>query len=211
MDGRIARVESKRQAGARGPWFRGLRGGWILARPGLRTLPSQDDRGPVVGRAQLGADEPGTLVRRRDVLDLLAEQAREDDRAAGRDPLDEHLAHAEENVGLDVGQDELERPRRGAELVVTPATPLRARFSSAAPTAIGSLSTATPAEPGQSFAAAIARMPDPVPTSRKRATRWPALSSASIASRTSRVDRCAPVPNARPGSSASTTSPATGA
>ena len=76
-----------------------------------------------------------------------------------------------------------------------------------ASTAIGSVSTpATVAAPA--CAAAIARMPEPQPTSRTLApARPPVAAKRSRAARHSRVVGCRPVPKAIPGSSARTTSP----
>ena len=81
-----------------------------------------------------------------------------------------------------------------------------AAFSTVAAIAIGSLSSATTVAPGQSFAAAIDRMPEPQPTSATRAGRRPASARSCSSSSTSRVLACVPVPNAMPGSSSITTS-----
>src|SRR5438045_6278910 len=63
-------------------------------------------------------------------------------------------------------------------------------------TAIGSLSMAAHVAPGHRLTAAIARIPEPQPTSRMRAGCAPASASVCIASRTRRVLACVPVPNA---------------
>ena len=75
-------------------------------------------------------------------------------------------------------------------------TPLRAAFSPAVRTHIGSMSTPSAAA-APSLSAAMARMPDPVPMS---STRSPPRTRSSSTSRHSAVVSCVPVPNAMPGS-----------
>ena len=76
------------------------------------------------------------------------------------------------------------------------ATPLRAAFSPAVRTHMGSMSTPS-AESAPNFSAAMARMPEPVPMS---STRSPPLTRLSSVSRQSEVVSCVPVPKAMPGS-----------
>ena len=86
------------------------------------------------------------------------------------------------------------------------ASRLRRAFASVASMAIGSVSTPR-ASAAPSLTAAMARMPEPQPTSSTRAPSMaPSSASDSSAARHSRVVGWRPVPNAMPGSSARTTS-----
>ena len=83
----------------------------------------------------------------------------------------------------------------------SPRSPFITPFSAATRTDQGSISVASTFR-CSSFAAAMPRMPEPVPRSRmRRGFRW---ATASKASRQPRVDSCSPEPKASPASSRST-------
>ena len=108
-------------------------------------------------------------------------------RGRGLDELERDVRHGEPG-----GRERL-LPRASRRRAST-STPLAAAFSRVTSTATSSTSTATTgAKP--SFAAAIEMTPEPQPTSSSDPRR-----SSSRSSSESRVEGCAPVPNARPGS-----------
>jgi hypothetical protein len=76
-------------------------------------------------------------------------------------------------------------------------TPFRSALAWAARTATGSISTPTASEPRS--AAAMAKIPDPAPTSSTAAPGWAAKHASKSPSAT-RVVGCAPEPNAGVGS-----------
>src|SRR6185369_9761157 len=100
--------------------------------------------------------------------------------------------------------------RLPARATIRSASPFRAAFAIVASIAIGSVSTPrTDAAPSR--AAAIARIPEPQPTSRTRAApSRPRSATSSSAARHSRVVGRRPVPKAIPGSRSRTTSPGAG-
>ncbi|HEV2356747.1 MAG TPA: hypothetical protein VGZ23_03940 [bacterium] len=102
------------------------------------------------------------------------------------------------------------RPRPVPRATATRAAhPFRRTFARATATATGSLSTAQTRR-APNAAAAIARTPEPVPTSNTTA-RGRAPRAASRPRSARRVLGWVPVPNAMPGSIATATSPARGA
>jgi hypothetical protein len=111
-----------------------------------------------------------------------------------------------DRAGLDVREDDVGREQIGR--ASTRRTSMSTAFASAVPratsTATGSESIATTG-PNPSFAAATARTPEPQPASRRLAG-----SIRDSSSMHARVVGCAPVPNARPGSTTTAVSPAGG-
>ena len=115
-----------------------------------------------------------------------------------------------ERTGEDVGDEDVGRRSASAAAAAKScgrnsfsrsATPLRSALSAEAMSACGSLSTPT-ALAAPSFSAAMARMPEPQP---KSVSVWPGRSRLSSHSRHSAVVGWVPLPNARPGSSRTTT------
>ena len=124
--------------------------------------------------------------------------------AARPDLVAEKRAQVDEDAGDEVGEHDVEGTlagRQAARASVDPAEPADCgrAFAAVASTAIGSVSRPS-ASRAPSLTAAIARIPEPQPTSRTRApSRAPRSASDSTPARQRRVVGWSPVPNAIPG------------
>ena len=121
---------------------------------------------------------------------------------ARRRERDQRVTQLAQHVGLDVREHERERAGRRA-------SPTRRALADVVGRGVLARRRRPRSDrcrprrrcaPGHRLTAAIARMPEPQPTSRMRAGAEPPSASAWISSSTSRVLACVPVPNAMPGS-----------